>query len=123
MTGIPISRTRMEQAKEVDSVHGGVSPIHILPAIAALLVSGCATAIHERPNPSGGAPLTTFWTSSNADVIQFTRRQRGEVQRDPPRQLHRPEGGRSRSGAFWVWAGKWPTSWAILGGQAIDTAQ
>ena len=57
---------------EVDSAHEGMNSIRILPAIAALLVSGCATAIHERPNPSGGEPLTTFWTSSNADQIQFT---------------------------------------------------
>ena len=32
---------------------------------------GCATAIHERPNPEGGPPLTSFWSSSNADEIQF----------------------------------------------------
>jgi hypothetical protein len=39
---------------------------------AALLMAGCATAIHERPNPVGGPPLTSFWTSSNADEIDLT---------------------------------------------------
>lgn len=44
-----------------------------LLVIAVCLASGgCATAIHERRNPAGGAPLTSFWTSSNAEEIEFT---------------------------------------------------
>jgi hypothetical protein len=44
----------------------------LLPALLAGLLCSCATAIHERPNPVGGPPLTSFWTSSNADEIDLT---------------------------------------------------
>lgn len=43
-----------------------------LSLLAVLSLSGCATAIIERPNPSGGPPLTAFVSSSNADEITFT---------------------------------------------------
>ena len=37
----------------------------------SLACGGCATAVHERANPAGGPPLTSIWSSSNADEIQI----------------------------------------------------
>ena len=44
----------------------------LLVLAVCLATDGCATAIHERANPAGGPPLTSFWCSSNAEKIEFT---------------------------------------------------
>jgi hypothetical protein len=90
-------------------------------AAATLLMAGCATAIHERPNPSGGAPLTTFWTSSNADEIEFTSASGAHT---VIRKLDNSTGPKE---AIKVWGiiglgDKATDILGRLGGQAIDTA-
>lgn len=40
--------------------------------VACAALAGCATAIHERANPAGGPPLTSLWSSSNAEEIEIT---------------------------------------------------
>ena len=44
----------------------------LLVIVVCLATGGCATAIHERANPAGGPPLTSFWSSSNVEEIEFT---------------------------------------------------
>ena len=87
----------------------------LLITAVCLASGGCATAIHERTNPAGGPPLTSFWCSSNVEEIEFTSATGAKV---VVRRLDNSTGPKE---AIRVWSifDLWHNISGLIGGLAI----